>query len=319
MREMMLAPDREKRDLQRRIGIADRLRSELNMPLEEESIRRVWRSYRPGFTCRDLLTFWTPLVIGCVFAVLAAYWTEIRDATADTAEGMRSAVIDHPEFAVRRVEITGRKETPRDFVLDTLDIDGSTATVSSLSFDVAAARERLIGSPWIEEATVALDPTGTLRLRLEERKPVGIWRAAGRYWLIDAEGQPISTVASPGERLDLPYLMGREANGAIAEARALLLSVPPHVANEVLALVRRGGRRWDVVSKYGYVVKLPQVDALEALRRYGEEGYGARLKPLAVMALDLRRPGEPPVLQLEPGTNDLRLEALAYLRKPDPQ
>ena len=125
-------------------------------------------------------------------------------------------------------------------------------------------------------------------------------------------------MAGPGERLDLQYLLGQGADDAVAEARTLLLSTPPHVANEVLALVRRGGRRWDVVSKHGFVIKLPEEDPLTALRSYGRNNLGERLKSRAVVSLDLRRPSEPPVLALETGMNGLRLEALAELRKPDP-
>lgn len=277
----------------------------------------LWQRYRPRWNTRDKLTFWLPLGAVCVAAVCAAYWTEIQTATATKVEAIREAVVKHPEFAVRRVEVTGRTETSRDFVLAALEIDGSRTVISSLDFDVSAARDRLVQSPWIDDASVALDPTGTLRLRLSERIPVAIWRASGTYWLIDADGQPIQTVDGPGERLDLPYLLGQGANEAIDDARRLLQSAPPDLTKEILALVRRGNRRWDIVSRYGFIVKLPQVGALDALRSYGRSNLGERLRPLAVLSLDLRRPDEPPVLALEGGTNDLRLEALAELRKPD--
>ena len=228
-------------------------------------------------------------------------------------------MIDHPEFAVKRVEVTGRVETSSEFILASLDIDETRQTFSSLEFDVAAARDRLVESPWVDDASVALDPTGTLRLRLSERKPAAIWRASGTYWLVDKNGEPITTVDGPGTRLDLPYLLGAGANVAASDARALLSSAPPHLVEEILALIRRGNRRWDVVSKHGFIIKLPEVGALDALRGYGRTNLGVRLKPLAVVALDLRRPSEPPVLTLENGTNDLRLDALAELRKPDPK
>ena len=277
-----------------------------------------WQKYRPRWNTRDKLTFWLPLGIVCVAAVCAAYWTELRTATATKVSEMREAVVTHPEFAVKRLEITGRKETSRNFVLAALEINSEENSISSLELDVAEARERLIRSPWIDEASVALDPGGTLRLSLSERTPAAIWRANGEYWLIDSEGELIDTMAGPGERLDLPYLLGQGADDAVAEARTLLLSTPPHVANEVLALVRRGGRRWDVVSKHGFVIKLPEEDPLTALRSYGRNNLGERLKSRAVVSLDLRRPSEPPVLALETGMNGLRLEALAELRKPDP-
>ena len=278
----------------------------------------LWQKYRPRWNTRDKLTFWLPLGIVCVAAVCAAYWTELKTATVTKVSEMREAVVTHPEFAVKRLEISGRHETSRNFVLAALQIDSEENTISSLELDVAEARERLIRSPWIDDASVALDPGGTLRLSLNERTPVAIWRANGEYWLLDSEGELIEAIDGPGERLDLPYLLGQGADDAVAEARTLLMSTPPHVANEVLALVRRGGRRWDVVSKHGFVLKLPEEDALNALRGYGRSNLGERLKSRAVISLDLRRPGEPPVLELEPGMNGLRLEALAELRTPDP-
>jgi len=278
----------------------------------------IWQKYRPRWNTRDKLTFWFPLGAVCVAAVCAAYWTELKTATVTKVQEVREAVVTHPGFAVKRLEVTGRHETPRDFVLAALEISGDDGSISSLELDVTKARERLISSPWIEDASVALDPGGTLRLSISERRPVAIWRADGEYWLIDSEGDLIETIDGPGERLDIPYLLGQGADDAVAEARTLLLSTPPHVANEVLALVRRGGRRWDVVSKHGFVVKLPEEDPLDALRKYGRSNLGERLKSRAVISLDLRRPDEPPVLALEPGMNGLRLEALAELRKPDP-
>lgn len=278
----------------------------------------LWQRYRPRWNTRDKLTFWLPLGIVCVAAVCAAYWTELKTATVTKVSDLREAVVTHPEFAVKRLEVTGRRETSRNFVLAALDIDRSKNSISSLELDVAEARERLIRSPWIEEASVALDPGGTLRLSLSERTPAAIWRANGEYWLIDSEGEMIAAIDGPGERLDLPYLLGQGADDAVAEARTLLLSIPPHVANEVLALVRRGGRRWDVVSKHGFVVKLPEEDPLNVLRQYGRSNLGVRLRSRSVISLDLRRPSEPPVLALESGMNGLRLEALAELRKPDP-
>jgi len=311
MREIAIAPDREASAELARTRLADELGS-------KPKRASLWQRYRPRWNRRDRLTFWLPLAIVSVAAVCAAYWTEIRTATVTKVEEIREAVVDHPEFAVRRVEVTGRVETSRDFVLEALEIGEARETISSLEFDVAKARDRLVDSPWIDDASVALDPTGTLRLRLSERTPAAIWRASDVYWLLDEKGEPIEAVDGPGERLDLPYLLGAGADDAVRDARTLLSSAPPHIAKEVLALVRRGGRRWDVVSKHGFIIKLPQEGALDALRSYGRTNLGERLKPLAVVALDLRRPSEPPVLTLEDGTNDLRIDALAELRKPDP-
>ena len=296
-------------------------RAELLSLLEEEGAprgpRAAWRAHRPRATRRDLWRFWLPLALVCTGAVAAAHWQDVRGLAASQIERVKAHVAEAPDFAVRRLEITGRRETPREVVLAALDWDGETP--SSLELDVAEARRRLIATPWVEDAGVALDPSGTLRLQLTEREAAAVWRTGGAHWLVAADGTPIATVDGPKARLDLPYLIGPGADEAVAEARALLLSAPEAASREVLALARRGGRRWDMISSNGYVVKLPAQRPLEALRRYARGGWGERLAPYGVTALDLRRPSEPPVLTLESGANDLRLEALAALRKPDPK
>ena len=77
----------------------------------------LWQKYRPRWNTRDKLTFWLPLGIVCVAAVCAAYWTELKSATVTKVSEVRNAVVTHPEFAVKRLEITGRRETSRNFVL----------------------------------------------------------------------------------------------------------------------------------------------------------------------------------------------------------
>jgi len=78
----------------------------------------LWSRFRPRWNVRDGLTFWLPIGIVSVAAICAAYWTEISTATATRVEAIREAVVSHPDFSVRRVEIEGRKQTPRDFVMD---------------------------------------------------------------------------------------------------------------------------------------------------------------------------------------------------------
>ena len=272
------------------------------------------RRFPDLFTKRRLLTLWLPAVLIAGLAAIAYNWQAIRSGTLNRAEAVRTAVIDHPEFAVTDLEISGHIQLSVHEIGRIVGIEPGTRAISSLRFDARKAREALLANPWIERASVAVDPSGVMKIGIIERIPVAVWRNDDGFFLIDATGHAIVPVPSADERLDLPVLIGSDANEAVADARALLQAVPVAVLPRIAALVRRGGRRWDVVTDSGLVVKLPADEPLDALRLFIDRGLEKRLYPFAITGIDLRLPGEPPVIRLEPGASEMRDELLRTLR-----
>lgn len=266
------------------------------------------------------LSLWTVLagLFAIGLALLLANWTSIRSNTLEQAAAVQRAVVEHPEFAIRRVALNGHRRTSRAELLAAIGLDPEAGQISSLRFDAAAARNNLIALPWIAEAEVTLDPSGLLRVEIAERIAAVVWHAEDGHWLLDEEGAKIIAVAGPEARTDLPLLIGFGAETAVSDGRTLLNSLPSALSREIAALVRRGGRRWDAVLTSGLVLKLPAEEPLAALRRYVDEDLGARVAPVAVTAIDLRFPDELPVLRLEPSTADFRLYMLENLRRSDP-
>lgn len=287
-------------------------------PLEADASETVERAAKPAKRRRwPRFSLWWALggALAVGLALLLANWTSIRSGTLERAAAVQRAVVEHPEFAIRRVAINGHRRTETAEILAAIGLDRGAGQVSSLRFDAAAARGNLLELPWIAAAEVTLDPAGLLRVELAEKRAAAIWHAEDGHWLIDGEGARIIAASGPETRPDLPMLIGFDADKAVDDARRLLNSLPRALLSEVAALVRRGGRRWDAVLTSGLVLKLPADDPLAALRRYSDQQLGPRVAEDAVTAIDLRFPDEPPALRLEPGAAEMRLEMLEGLRK----
>ena len=272
------------------------------------------RRFPTLFTKHRLLTLWLPATLIAGLALIAFNWERIRSETVNRAEAVRTAVINHPEFAVTDLEISGHIQLSVHEIGRMVGIKPGTRAISSLRFDARKARDALLANPWIERASVAVDPSGVMKITIIERIPVAIWRNDQGFFLIDDMGHPIVRVASADERLDLPVLIGADANEAVTDARALLRAAPVAALPRIAAMVRRGSRRWDVVTDSGLVVKLPAENPLDALRLFVDRGLEKSLSPFAVTGIDLRLPGEPPVIRLEPGASEMRDELLRTLR-----
>lgn len=272
------------------------------------------RKRRGLFSRRALVRFWLPAGLIAGLSAIAYNWQSVSGDTRARVEALRTAVIDHPEFAVTDLEVSGHRQVSVHEIGTIIGIAPGTRAISSLRFDARRARAALLANPWIERASVAIDPSGVMRIAIDERIPVAIWRNDDGFFLIDGTGHPIVPVPGADARLDLPLLIGPDANTAVAEARALIQGAPADVLPRISAFVRRGARRWDVITDGGLIVKLPAAEPLDALRLFADLRLEEKLAPFAVTGVDLRLPDDPPVIRLEPGANAMRDELLDTLR-----
>src|SRR5690606_24225538 len=140
--------------------------------------------------------------------------------------------------------------------------------------------------PRVARAVVERRLPDTIFVRIEEREPMALWQNGGAFTLVDHSGFELPTEV-PGAWPELPLIVGPDAPMAAPELLALLAE-RPILADRVQALVRVGGRRWDLHLEPSIVVKLPQdglAAALDALVHLQEE---SRILDREVASLDLR-------------------------------
>ena len=188
-------------------------------------------------------------------------------------------------LTVRAVYVVGRERSPRQDILAALAVKrGDTM----LDFDPAAARDRLLAIGWIKRAQVYRRLPDLIEVRLQERRPLALWQNEGRLALIGDDG---ATILRQGlERFaDLPIVVGPKAPMHAAQLIGTL-NIEPALFAQVEAVVRVGGRRWDVKLRNGVMVKLPEGDAKAGWVRLARLQAEHGLLDRSVEAIDMRLP-----------------------------
>lgn len=214
---------------------------------------------------------------------IAAIW----DRAADFGAGAG--------LVVQEVILEGHRNAPIGLVREALAVHRSDPI---LGFDPHAARERLEMIAWIERAHVERHLSGTIRVRLEERRPFAFWQRDGRISVIDREGKVVAT-ENIGQFGRLPLVVGAGAERAAA-AMIDLMGAMPELMDRTHALVRISERRWNLRLRNGTDVLLPEGQEAPALVRLAELHQRQNLLDRPLVAIDLRLPDRL-VLRLPPG------------------
>jgi len=188
-------------------------------------------------------------------------------------------------FRVRNVLVEGRVETKSGDILAALKAERGAPL---LDIDVAAAKARLEGLPWIKSAEVERQLPDTLRVKVEERKPFALWQLGQRLSVIDREGVVI-VKDNVGRFADRPLVVGEGAERRAAEILDLVASEPA-ISKAVDAAVLVSGRRWNLRLKDGLDIRLPENDVGNALALLSKLDKDDRLFSRDIVAVDMRLP-----------------------------
>ena len=189
---------------------------------------------------------------------------------------------------VKDIVVIGRGETDTTSIMRSLAVSHGDPI---FRLDPSAAREALIGLPWIRSAVVTRRLPDRVIVEIEERRPLALWQRDGRFHVIDTEGVEI-----PGAQVEqhrhLPLVVGAEAP---EHTLALfdMLSREPGLWSRVRAAVRVGGRRWNIRLKAddGDVdVQLPEENASAAWMELARLQHEEQVLSRAVREIDMRLP-----------------------------
>jgi len=227
--------------------------------------------------------------------------------SAGVAAHAGRALVDHAlalsgrlGFAVREVYADGRLRTDPEALRTQL---GVAVGQPILAVDPTAARARLEQLPWVERASVERRLPDRIDVRLIERRPLALWQRAGRFALVDTDGDVIAPDVSALAGIDaagadpdadpairwgqLRVLVGDEAPQHAARLFALL-STEPELWARVAAATWIGERRWTLRLDNQIDVLLPERNMLRAWRFLAEKAREDALLERAVSIIDLR-------------------------------
>jgi cell division protein FtsQ len=223
------------------------------------------------------------LLLGSVWlgVVKGGHADEVSTAFSDA----RNALANSAGFRITAVAINGRKQLTQDEVLA---IGGVTGRSSLLFLDALGVRDRLKANPWIAEATVQKFFPNQLQIDIVERKAFALWQQDGRLSVVADDGAVLEPYVSR-RFLNLPLVVGKGAESRARDFLALLARYP-QVRAVTRAAVFVGERRWNLRTKDGLDIRLPENDIGNALASLSQLDQEDHLFSRDIVAIDMRLP-----------------------------
>ncbi|MDJ0931156.1 cell division protein FtsQ/DivIB [Breoghania sp.] len=198
-------------------------------------------------------------------------------------EAVANALTAEAGFSIKAIQLSGQRETTEFEILEELEIPNG---LSLLTFDVAAARERLERNPWVRTVSIQKFYPGTLKVSLSEREPYALWQRGKIVSIIDRDGNVITDEVK--ERYaNLPLVVGHGTQKRAPEILSDLNAVP-ELRSRVRALVLIAERRWNLVLENNITVRLPEEGVEDALRYLVRLDQQKGLLSRDITAVDLR-------------------------------
>ena len=207
--------------------------------------------------------------------------------------GLGAWVLTSPRFELRTLELSGTQRVSRQWIGERVaPLKGRHL----LRLSLADLEAELAGHPWIAGVAMRKRLPDTLAVRLVERRPAALVRAAGGLHYIDETGRLIDrydALAGPADLLLLSDSAGREARLVTALAAAAEFSrLAPdwgRQLSEVEVLGESDLRFHTAALPFALVLGVGGIEAgLRRLRRYLPE---VRRLPLPAATVDLRFSG----------------------------
>ena len=216
--------------------------------------------------------------------------------------GWTEAFQNRPSFMVAGMQVQGADSDLTAAILTDLKL---TFPVSSFDLDLDAIRASVIAYAAVKDASVGVQPGGTLQIAVTQREPVAIWRYNNDLWLIDADGTTIGLLTARADRGELPLIAGDGAKESIAEALALFQAAGP-ISARVRGLVRMSERRWDLVLDRDQRILLPHDNPIAALQRVMALNEAQDMLDRDIITVDMRNAARPTIRLSDPAVAILR-------------
>jgi cell division protein FtsQ len=189
------------------------------------------------------------------------------------------------DLRVQTIEVHGQSNTPEPLLRAALGVSKGDPI---LGFSVEGARQRIETLSCVEHVAVERRLPGTIYVDITERRPYAIWQNQGKFQLIDRTGEVV-TNEDVATFADLPLVVGIGAPAHAADMLTALAAVPD-IKSRVAALVRVGGRRWNLQLKNNITVMLPEAHEAAALDRLRDLQNQQQLLDRPLVFVDMRLP-----------------------------
>jgi len=197
-------------------------------------------------------------------------------------------VLTNQVLTITSITLSGNTTLSGDDVRSRLE---GLRGLNMMAVDLEEWRQKLLESPWVEDAAIRRVLPGSVDVNIVERRPIGVGRIGSVLYLIDQRGMVIDEYGPVHGEFDLPLIDGLAAGGsssargpAVHEDRAVLagrlmasLQGRPDLAARVSQI--------DVTDPHNAVVIL---EGDTVLIRLGADQFVERLQSYLDVASTLR-------------------------------
>jgi cell division protein FtsQ len=138
-----------------------------------------------------------PLRTAAGFALVAA-------VSLGVAWGARRYLMTSPRFSLEQVTMTGQKTRTKDGLLARANVKMGQ---NVFSIDLDAAKNKMLGDPYVKSATLARRLPDTILVDIEERVPAAMVALGDGLVLVTRDGDAFKRV-EVGDPTDLPVITG---------------------------------------------------------------------------------------------------------------
>ena len=191
-------------------------------------------------------------------------------------------------LTVTRITVSGNTRLSRGEVVSLLDgLSGRNMLLVSLE----EWRQKVLASPWVEDAAIRRVLPGTVEVVIAERQPMGIGRIGTALYLLDQHGEIIDEFGPNHAEFDLPLIDGLWAAQRAASGEPVVDEGRAALAMRLLASLQE---RPDLAERVSQVDVTDVRDAVvilkgdTALIRIGEDQFAERLQSYLDLASALR-------------------------------
>ena len=154
---------------------------------------------------------------------------------------------------LKDIYLEGQRYTPREQIIEKINLEEGQP-IFSISLD--EIKEDLENLNWVKEASIERHLPSTIHIKIIEKEPAAIWQNKGHLALIDYDGTVISK-EHLSDFKNLPIVVGEDANLYVGKV-IKTLSSKPDLFKKISAVIRIGGRRWNVKMDNNVEILLPE-------------------------------------------------------------
>jgi cell division protein FtsQ len=191
-------------------------------------------------------------------------------------------------FAIKNIQILGIKNISKDTIIQIVNAENKS---NIFNVNLSKIYNNLSDNDWVRDLNVERILPNTIKIKILEKKPIGIWQNQISNKLITENGEIISTANLNKFKNNLPIIHGDHANKN-ANSILNILRKNQLFAKNIWSLTYINNRRWNLHFKQGIIVLLPSKGILKAWNKIIKLQEQYDVLNLGLTELDFRNPSK---------------------------